>query len=167
MRKKFNCLALLLLLLLFCTACSQNVDQTKDKKETSVEKITDSDQIMFEAVEKNWGEVNFAEDYWCSTSYVVYYDGTIQIFDTYNLSGEKNLVETEMTDEDYSYFRNLLENEIIDYEYSTDACDGESWEMNYYDTEGNNIWDYHGYIYDSDLLENEVVGTLQNYNEEN
>ena len=143
--------------------------QTIDKKTTTdntfPDQLLDSDQIAFSASVENWGPFNYGYDYWTGTSYVVYYNGTIEIRNTYSLSGEE--VETgEISYEDLKEIRTLAdsfrENESgYDLDFS-DYCDGSGWSFTTYDTDGSKDPLYSGYIYEIDELES-IRNILSSY----
>lgn len=109
--------------------------------------------LMFSAKCSNWGEVADDEDFWADTQWKVYYDGTVECFDEYHLSGAAETVTWELSDSDFETLYRLLEKKLSRYTKGTDADDGASWSMCYYDADGTEKHSFEGYIYGISSLE--------------
>lgn len=109
--------------------------------------------LMFTAKCSNWGEVSLEEDFWADTQWEVYYDGTVECFDEYNLSGATEPVTWELSDADFETLYRLLDKKFLRYKKGTEACDGAAWSMQYYDADGTEKHSFHGYIYGISALE--------------
>ncbi len=129
-----------------------------------IEMINKEDHIvMFKAISMTQMAINDSEDEYLGTTYEVFYDGTIIVWENYSISGSKILTQTEMSDYDYSLLRNALETQFDEYKYQIEVCDGDMWNMTYYDNLGNTIYSFDGYIYGSELLEGIILTTLEKY----
>lgn len=134
-----------------------------EMEQEQVEPIPGSDQIMLLASNTNCGEVDIRDDYLVSTKYLVRYDGTMEMYATYHLSGDtEHQIET-MNDSDYCLLYNWLKNEFVEYTYQVDSCDGDDWSFTYYDEDGTELYRFSGYIYGSDLLDARIARLLVNY----
>ncbi|MBQ0028391.1 MAG: hypothetical protein KBS96_07295 [Lachnospiraceae bacterium] len=134
-------------------ACSTKVDYSDLKQYNGV---------MFRAATHNWGEVDIMSDYWDSTTYTVHYDGTIEVTDVYNLSGETS-VKLTLSDGDYDeIYRFTSAGEIKE---SVDGADGVAWDFHYYDTDGNHTLIYSGYTYGIESME-KIQKILKGYHVE-
>lgn len=119
-------------------------------------KKTDEHIEMFTAGKDNWGLVNSQEDYWSSSYWTVYYDGTVEYYEIYNLSGETSHVTRELSDEEFAELSKALQGRFRKCDEGVDACDGEVWSMTYYGTDGEKIHHFFGYMYGIPVLEDIV-----------
>ncbi len=120
---------------------------------------TDQHTELFTASQYNWGLVNNQEDYWSSSYWTVYYDGTVEYFEWYNLSGATTHVTWELSDKEYKKLCKNLQGRFLKCDEGVDACDGTGWSMTYYSTDGKSIHNFSGYMYDIPVLE-EIVEIL-------
>ena len=77
---------------------------------------TSKHTVMLTATSMNWGLVNDQEDYLANKSYTVYYDGAVEYYENYNLSGKKNEDEWEMSDEDINELFKILNGKFLKYD---------------------------------------------------
>lgn len=156
-----NCLrglsmALCVLLLLLSAGCGKSYRKGTEHS------------LMFSAKCSNWGEVSLEEDFWADTQWMVYYDGTVECFDEYNLSGATESVTWQLSDSDFETLYRLLDKKFLQYKKGTEACDGAAWSMQYYDADGNEKHSFHGYIYGISALEEieELIAKPEDVKEE-
>jgi len=123
--------------------------------------ITKSDQHtkMFSASIDNWGLTDASEDYWSSSYWRVYYDGIVEYYEKYNLSGETTHVTWELSDEEFSELSDIFRGRFREVDEGTSAEDGEVWSMTYYGKNEEKIHHFFGYIYNITVLE-EIVDIL-------
>jgi hypothetical protein len=122
---------------------------------------------MFSAECSNWS-ANFTQsDYWRNTVFTVCYDGTIEGYSEYNLSGKLGTFTEQLSDEDYDLLFDFLSDGFIHGKYDVDveACDGAGWYIKCYDTEGEILHKYDGYIYGVDAYE-DITKMLYSYQPE-
>ncbi len=147
----------LLLCILFISGCGEN-----SVKEVVTEKITvkessfaptDLHEKMFVATQQCWGEVSSMDDYWDNTTWVIYYDGTVESYSLYNISGYTDKSIWKLSDEEFIQLTELLNGQFQKKQKIVDACDGDGWEMKYFDEAGELIHSYDGYIYGLKVME--------------
>ena len=116
----------------------------------------DYEGIILTVRESNWGEVCSTEDYWVSSSYDIYNDGTIIETVNYNLSAPV-VTERTLSRDDLGTvydFRQWCINDEPFADYHEDACDGVCRSFGYYDENDEYVSIYSGYTYgNSDLTE--------------
>lgn len=106
--------------------------------------------VMMTARETNWGEVLLTDDFWCASYWTIYYDGTAEYYEDYNLSGVSNERSWTLSGEDLlAVYRILYSTKNIENDHSS-GCDGTGWKITFYDEEQEVINDYSGYIYSID-----------------
>ncbi|SMC56094.1 hypothetical protein SAMN06296952_1747 [Oscillospiraceae bacterium] len=121
-----------------------------------------SDGLAFVVDVTNEGPFMWDEDYWQTTTYSVYYDGTLEITNTYSLSGERTEV-CHISETDFNSIMSLAhkvmaEKPYEDMDYS-DTMDGSTWGFSIYDTNGEATYIYGGYTNGIEDLEN-IEGIL-------
>ncbi|MBR3832736.1 MAG: hypothetical protein IKJ73_00295 [Lachnospiraceae bacterium] len=113
----------------------------------------DQHTVLLSASQSNNGLVSREEDYHQSNKWKVYYDGTVEYYETYNLSGRTSIVTWELTDEQFNKLIELLQGSFFDYTEDYDsACDGGTWHYTYYNLEGEKLHSYNGYNYSVPVL---------------
>jgi hypothetical protein len=139
--KKYTALLMALICLFVLAGC--------DKNRLPISEHT----VLLTATGMNWGEVSDQEDYLANTSYTVYYDGTVEYYEDYNLSGKKNEDEWDMSDEDLNELYEILNGKFLKYdEDRRSANDGEGWKIRSYDEDQTMIHEFTGYIYSNSTL---------------
>ena len=141
MKKRISITFLATMVAFVLCACAGKVDY---------DELKSHNEVMFKASMHNCGENDLDEDYWQSTNYSVYYDGTIDITEVYNLRGEIG-VKTTISDKEYEKIYAFASNGKIDKE--VDGVDGVSWDFHYFDLEGNHTLIYSGYTYGIEEIE--------------
>ena len=116
--------------------------------------------ILLSATNSNSGIVDGSKDYWKSTNYNLYSDGKLIFFEKYNLSGKKNKKSYKIDKDKMSKIINILEEKFNNYSNDYSASDGDTWNLQYYDENGNVIHEFDGYIYGNKVLE-ELIDLLQ------
>ncbi|MBO7450858.1 MAG: hypothetical protein J6U54_10870 [Clostridiales bacterium] len=176
--KKLISLLLIGTMVFTATSCSHGKDSNRKKskdrkkieKEEPDEEVTDFDElkkydgIMFNAHNGNWGLEDASQDYWVSDNYTVYYDGTMEVRVSYNLS-DSVVRLFELSDEDYKAIYAFAHDAYVNdsfSDYKEDACDGEYWSFDFYDTDGEEHELYYGYTYANESM-NEIQDILYNY----
>ncbi len=113
----------------------------------------DQHTILLSASQSNNGLVSSDEDYYQSNVWSVYYDGTVEYYEIYNLSGRTSVVTWELTDEQFNELVKLLEGDFFKYDEDYEsACDGDTWHYSYYNLEGEKLHSYNGYNYSVPVL---------------
>lgn len=165
MQKKVWVAATVLLSMLLFVACAQTTGnketnsvkepkqkQEIDKEDMAGERKVDLHEIMFTSKQSNWGEVYSLDDYYCYTTWDVYYDGTVEMYTFYHISGYTDKSIWELSDDEYKELTKLL-NGKFQKEYNVEACDGDNLDMTYFDKKGREIHQFSGYIYGVKALE--------------
>lgn len=101
------------------------------------------DYTIMTAVNRNSGMVNSEEDYWVRTQYILYSNKKLTITETYNLAGNK-AQDVILTQGEYDELVSLLKNVIKT--NSSDCCDGDAWNLLYFDNTGNVLSEFDGYL---------------------
>lgn len=131
-----------------------------------IDKLKENSGLMLSVKESNWGEVSSAEDYYSHTFYDVYYDGTIIITDSYNISPD-SVAGGQLSDEDYTtlylFGINAATNDSFS-DLEIAASDGTGWTFNFYDEDEKEILLYKGYTYGEKELE-DIQDILIEYRE--
>ncbi len=164
MKKRNNILIILLVLMLvvlFGGIIIWGVEYFgNDKKsQDKITKKSNQHTVMFGAHQSNWGLNDYSTDFWSSSDWTVYYDGTVEYYENYNLSGETSHVTWELSDEDFAKLAKNLQGRFLKCDEGVDACDGDGWSMSYYSESGEKIHGFHGYMYGIPALE-EIVELL-------
>lgn len=127
-----------------------------------------SDAIAFSADATNEGPFQWGSDYWRNTSYVLHFDGALEITDEYSLSG-KIVTNKKMTQADFDTIMSLLqtvmeEKPFDDIDYS-DTMDGTTWGFVLYAPTGAKTYIYGGYTYGCTDLES-IQKILHSYEDQ-
>lgn len=113
----------------------------------------DQHTILLSASQSNNGLVSTDEDYYQYFSWDVYYDGTVEYYEIYNLSGRTRAVTWELTDEQFDRLIELLQGDFFKYDEDYEsACDGDTWHYTYYNLDGEKLHSYNGYNYSVPVL---------------
>lgn len=113
----------------------------------------DQHTVLLSASQRNNGLVSMDEDYYQSFNWKVYYDGTVEYYESYNLSGRTTTVTWELTNEQFDRLIELLQGSFFNYtEDYESACDGDTWHYTYYNLEGEKLHSYNGYNYSVPVL---------------
>lgn len=134
----------------------------------------DQHTLLLSASQSNNGLVSIDEDYYVSNNWSVYYDGVVEYYECYNLSGRTNVVTWELTDKQFDELVELLQGDFFKYDEDYEsACDGDTWHYAYYNLEGEKLHSYNGYNYsvpvlleiseilDSDMREQAVIEPVE------
>ena len=108
------------------------------------------------------GPVFPEEDYKVSTYITVYYDGTVEYCEYYNLSGETTTVSWELDDATFGQLVDELEKEFMNHEERDDGFDGSYITVIYYDEKEDIKKQYGGYIYGLEDLINIISSEEMN-----
>ena len=143
----------------------QDKSQDKDSQADGSYGYGISDAIAFSADATNEGPFNWGHDYWRNTSYVLHFDGTLEITDEYSLSG-KTFTTKKMNRQDFDTIMSLIsvvmeEKPFDDIDYSQ-ACDGTTWGFAIYAPTGAKTYIYGGYTYGCTDLES-IQSILKSY----
>lgn len=98
----------------------------------------------------NWGLVDPSSDYWDSSNWTVYYDGTVEYFTCYNLSGESEPVSWQLSRKDMDWLYRALAWNFRRCPENYNAADGSGWRITWYDEQKNVVHAYNGYIFPED-----------------
>lgn len=113
----------------------------------------DQHTLLLSASQSNNGCVDATSDYRQSNCWKVYYDGTVEYYVYYNLSGSTNTVTWELTDQQFEELVELLQGDFFKYDEDYEsACDGDTWHYTYYGLDGETLHSYNGYNYSVPVL---------------
>lgn len=115
--------------------------------------------LIFNAKNMNWGQICRMEGNWLSTEYKVYSDGSIWSRADFCCDNPDSFwgklsqpVEEQMDPERFRELKQILNREF-EQAKTTDACDGDGWEMISYEKDGSEWHKISGYIYGVPVLE--------------
>ncbi len=159
--KKIFTILFVIMLIVSQTSCTnskiitENSEVLSENGENVLQTTYDNNanNIMFYAKKENWNCINYSEDEWLYTSWIVYYDGIVEKFDMFNLSGEKNKITYTLSDKSLKKMIKLLNRKFKSIDKGSSACDGTGWTMIYYSMDNTQIHSFEGYIYDIIPLE--------------
>lgn len=163
--KKIFTILFVVMIIVSQTSCDNSKNITEQSTENSevlsengenVLQTTHDDKtnnIMFYAKEENWSCINYSEDEWLYTSWTVYYNGTVEKYDMFNLSGEKNKITYTLSDKSFKKMIKLLNRKFKSIDKGSSAYDGTGWTMIYYSMDNTELHKFEGYIYDIIPLE--------------
>lgn len=113
---------------------------------------TNEHVVMMTAQRMNYGEVDRSEDHWESDFWTVYYDGAVEFYEQYYISGAINQQSWTLSEADFNEVFRILSTEMdVKDDYSS-ASDGEAWRIVYYDDDQKELETYNGYIYNHDAF---------------
>ena len=113
----------------------------------------DVDFLLFSATTNNSGMVNESSDYWKHTDYKLYTNGTVVFSSTYNISGKRDEKTYKIDNEKMNKIIEILDGDFNKYTKDYSATDGETWHLQYYNSKGDVIHEFNGYIYGNKVLE--------------
>lgn len=108
---------------------------------------TDQHDVMIYIRNSYDGPVNHSEDYLSSYCYNVYFDGTVEFYGCYNLSGKTDTVSWELSDEEFDNLVARLYEDFIECDEVVCGFDGGLLTLIYYDEEGNKLYKFYDYVY--------------------
>ena len=133
----------------------KDVNETDDGQ-TVVDEIYDKPNfhtVLFSASQNNNSLIGNHEDLYQSYNWTVYYDGSVEYYENYNLSGRTSTVTWELTDNQYERLMELLQGELLNYNDNYDsACEGDVWHYTYYGLDGVEIHSFDGYNHSASVL---------------
>ena len=104
--------------------------------------------VMLEINSSNWGCNDSSYDYFCGSYWTVYYDGTVEFYNEYNLSGSTDNASWTLEQEELDKLYQLADGKFKRYKEDYDsASDGTGWYMIFYDETGEVEHQFDGYIY--------------------
>ncbi len=127
-----------------------------DKSKGNAGANIDRTSVIFTADSYNWGCNDASSDYWTGSSWTVHCDGTVEYYESYNLSGNTEVVTWKLSDEDLTRLNRLLDGGFKLCIKGADACDGTGWSMASYDGTLEKTHEFNGYIYGNPVLEEMV-----------
>lgn len=159
--KKILTILFVVMIIVSLTSCDSSKNITENsavlsENEKNVLQSThdnNANNIMFYAKKENWNCINHSEDEWLYTSWIVYYDGTVEKFDMFSQSEEKNNITYTMSDESFKKLMKSLNRKFKSIDKDSSVCDGTGWTMIYYSMENTEIHEFEGYIYNITPLE--------------
>lgn len=142
----------------------KNKEKRLTKKDIDIDELKENDGEMFVVRYSNWGEVSIDDDFWSGSTYTIYYDGTIILEDSFNLSGDY-VGGMQLSDSDYIdiYLAgiNAYNNDYYE-DNSIELCDGTNSIFTFISPDGDERELFRGMIYeDSELAI--VERALQDY----
>jgi hypothetical protein len=155
-------LLIIIAALLVMTGCGRPHEYTLTEEE--YERLITLDGPMFSYGRYSNGLVSGRDDYWEGSGFTVYYDGTIEGFTSYNLSGEFTStapLEKEDYFTIYEFCRNWMLSDMNGvYDYG--GCEQDSYSFNFYDEDGERNSLYYTDNIDDDKLK-EIVDIYGKY----
>ena len=121
---------------------------------------TTEHKLMFKMESESWGEEDGSSDYIGGSYWTVYYDGTVEFYNEYNLSGSGDEESWELSQEERNDLYGILVGDFTKYTEDYNASDGTGWHMTSYDEKGKIMHQFDGYIYDNEVL-NEIVEMIE------
>ncbi len=148
-------LLLIIAALFIMTGCGQSGEYTLSEDE--YERLIQLDGPMFTYGHYSNGLVSGMEDYWSGSGFTVYYDGTIEGFTSYNISGtftDTATLEKEDYITIYEFCRNWMQSDMNGaYDYG--GCEQDSYGFYFYDEEGER-----NCLYYTDHVEDEKLNSI-------
>ncbi len=155
-------LLIIIAALLVMTGCGKPSEYTLSEEE--YERLITLDGPMFRYGRHSNGLVFGQDDYWEGSGFTVYYDGTIEGYTSYNLSGaftSSATLEKEDYITIYEFCRNWMQSDMNGaYDYG--GCEQDSYSFDFYDEEGERHSLYYTDNIDDDKLQ-EIVGIYSKY----
>lgn len=128
------------------------IDDGQTAADEIYEKLS-SRTVLFSASQNNNSLVGNHEDLYQSCNWTVYYDGSVEYYENYNLSGRTSTVTWELTDNQYERLMELLQGKLLSYDDNYDlACQGDVWHYTYYGFDGIKIHSFNGYNHSASVL---------------
>ena len=127
---------LMIAALLVMTGCGQPGEYTLSNEE--YERLIQLDGPMFTYSRQSNDLVFFYDDFWEESGFTVYYDGTIERFTSYNLSGKFTSTATLEKDDYitiYEFCRNWMQSDKNGV-YAYGGCEQDSYSFDFYDEDG-------------------------------
>ena len=115
---------------------------------------------MIELTKRNFGQVCKLEDYIEETYFEVDYEGNGSFYEVHNLSGKTEVKRFKFSMFELIHIVSILDRETSFKDYKS-GCDGDVWEINYYNRKGKLIKTFEGYIYGKEKIE-KVISLLYN-----
>ncbi|MBO5390157.1 MAG: hypothetical protein J6A59_18845 [Lachnospiraceae bacterium] len=134
---------------------NKNINEIEDGQPASDEIYEElkSRTVLFSASQNNNSLVGNHEDLYQSYNWTVYYDGSVEYYENYNLSGRTSTVTWELTDNQYERLMELLQGKLLSYDDNYDsACQGDVWHYTYYGFDGTKIHSFNGYNHSASVL---------------
>ena len=134
---------------------NKNVNKIEDGQPASDEIYEElkSRTVLFSASQNNNSLVGNHEDLYQSYNWTVYYDGSVEYYENYNLSGRTSTVTWELTDNQYERLMELLRGKLLSYDDNYDSsCQGDVWHYTYYGLDGTKIHSFNGYNHSASVL---------------
>ena len=119
----------------------------------------DNDFLILSATSFNSGEVDGSSDYWEKSEYKLYTNGTVVFSNTYNISGKKDEKTYKIDNETMDRILEILDGDFNKYSEDYSSTDGVTWQLKYYNSNGDVIHEFNGYIYGKKILE-ELIDLL-------
>jgi len=147
-----------------CTVCgvSYSIERIREKVKLgqSVSLTQNHDKyLLFCAKNMNWGSISRTEGTWRNTEYKVYSDGSVWSKADFSSDDSDSFwgklsqpVEEQMEPELFKELKQILNREF-EKAQTSNACDGEGWEMVSYEKDGSEWHKLSGYIYGVPILE--------------
>ena len=102
---------------------------------------------MLSASHMNWGLVNPDDDYWVSTEWTVYYDGTAEYYDKYHLSGDTEIASWQLSPDELNSLYQTLNAGFLDFDQDFEGqSDGSAWHIASFAADGKVAHEFIGYI---------------------
>ncbi len=153
MKKRLWIVVLAMLCAIFAISCKEKAGVETSKPVAEAFAPSDLHEEMFLATMSCWGEVYALDDYIADTNWKVYYDGTVEKYSFYHISGYTEKSVWKLDEEAFLELTKLLNGKFQDEQPEVDASDGEGWSMTYFDGSGNVIHTYDGYTYGLKTME--------------
>ena len=154
---------ILILALILLSGCS-NAPKEYILTDSEYERLTGLDGPMFEFGYHTGGMVDSYDDYWATTYYTVYSDGTIEKSINYNISGSFTSTET-LSKEDYftiyEYCRNWMQSDKNG-TIKPGGFDCDSYNFFFYDEDGTKTNLYRAEVTPGDFAS--ITDICKNYN---
>lgn len=135
------------------------------KDHITIPKKSDKHIVMLTVRDSYDGPIYENEDYCTSHFWTVYYDGTVEYYESYSFSGATTKVSWELDDETFNELATKLEKEFMKHEADDGGFDG-SWINIVYTDEGGNVKKrFDGYVYGLEYI-TKLLHSEERYNVE-
>lgn len=134
------------------------------KDDIKIPKKSDKHIVMLTVRDSYDGPVYENEDYCLSHFWTVYYDGTVEYYESYSLSGTTTMVSWELDEETFNELATKLEKNFMKHE-AGDGFDGSWITIVYTDEKGNVRKEFDGYIYGLEYF-TQLLHSEERYNVE-
>lgn len=165
-RKKVIKVGMIFLLLCLCGLGVFFAIRFLKKSDDKIPAKSDKHIVMLTVRDSYGGPVYENEDYCQCHFWTVYYDGTVEYYESYSLSGATTMVSWELDEETFNELATKLEKNFMKHEADDEGGFDGSWiTIVYTDEKGNVRKQFDGYIYGLEYI-TKLLHSEERYNVE-